>query len=451
MMTFPKNFLWGTATASYQIEGAWNEDSKGESIWDRFAHTPGKIVDAGNGDVACDHYHRWRDDVALMRDLGLQAYRFSIAWPRILPNGRGKVNQPGIDFYSRLVDVLLEANITPFVTLYHWDLPQALQDNGGWASRDTAQAFADYANVVTRALGDRVKNWITHNEPHVAAFLGYQMGIHAPGITDSQSAIAASHHLLLSHGWAVPIIRQNSSDAQVGIVVNTAFAMPATNRNEDVAAARFVDGNVQRWFLDPLFGRHYPADMVNAYSANGALPNDMSFVHANDLATIAAPMDFLGMNYYTRTIAAHKTTADGILSHEWIHSPNAAYTDMGWEVYPDGLYQMLCRLHFDYRPAKIYITENGASYSDAPDARGIVNDQRRIDYLREHLAATHRAMQAGVPLAGYFIWSLMDNFEWAKGFTQRFGIVWVDYQTQQRIPKASARWYQQVIAQNGLV
>ena len=450
MITFPKDFVWGAATASYQIEGAWDEDGKGESIWDRFAHTPGKIQNGDTGDVACDHYHRWRDDVALMRDLGLPAYRFSMAWPRILPTGRGAVNQRGVDFYSRLVDALLEAHITPFVTLYHWDLPQALQDDSGWASRDTTQAFADYADVVTRALGDRVKNWITHNEPHVAAFLGYQMGIHAPGIQDSPSAVIASHHLLLSHGWAVPIIRQNSAGAQVGIALNTALAMPASNRSEDADAVRQVDGRVQRWFLDPLYGRGYPADIVAEYTAAGFWSNGGAFIQSNDLRAIAAPIDFLGLNYYSRSLVQQGAFAHGGVFPKNVRLPDAKFTEMDWEIYPDGLYQLLCRVYFDYRPPKIFVTENGASYSDAPDARGDVNDQRRINYLRDHLAAAHRAMQAGVPLAGYFVWSLMDNFEWAKGYTQRFGITWVDYATQQRIPKASARWYQQVIARNRL-
>ncbi len=449
-LLFPKNFVWGTATASYQIEGAWNEDGKGESIWDRFSHTPGKIKNGDTGDVACDHYHRWRDDVALMHELGMRAYRFSIAWSRVSPTGRGAVNQRGIDFYSRLVDALLQANITPFVTLYHWDLPQALQDQGGWSSRDTAHAFVEYTDRVSRALGDRVKNWMTHNEPHVAAFTGHQEGIHAPGMRDWQSALRASHHLLLSHGWAMPLIRQNSANAQVGIVLNLSHPMAATSSAQDLNAARLLDGFLQRWFLDPLFGRHYPADMNSEYGTHGVLPNEMSFVATNDLDAIAAPLDFLGVNYYTRTVVEHQAGSNGMLAYQQLAPPKSECTEMGWEVYPDGLYQMLCRVYFDYRPAKIYITENGASYSDAPDGRGIVNDTRRIDYLREHLAAGHRAIQAGVPLAGYFVWSLMDNFEWSYGYSQRFGIVWVDYATQKRIPKASAHFYRDVISRNGL-
>ncbi len=448
-ITFPTDFVWGTATASYQIEGAWNEDGKGESIWDRFAHTPGKIKDASNGDVACDHYHRWREDVTLMRDLKMRAYRFSIAWPRILPNGRGVVNPAGLDFYSRLVDELLAANITPYVTLYHWDLPQALQDAGGWVARDTAQAFVEYADVVSRALGDRVTHWITHNEPYVAAFMGHQIGVHAPGLTDWTSALTVSHHLLLSHGWAVPVIRRNSANARVGITLNVTHAMPASTSAADADACRQLEGHIQRWFLDPLYGRHYPADLVAQYTRAGFLPRGLDFVQPGDLAAIATPTDFLGINYYFRSFVRQGTAPDGTPHPTHVPVAESEYTEMNWEVYPDGLYQVLCRLNFEYRPAQLFVTENGASYSDAPDAQGEVNDQRRLNYLRAHFRAAQRAIQVGVPLAGYFVWSLMDNFEWGHGYTQRFGIVWTDYATQKRIPKASARWYANVIAQNG--
>lgn len=443
---FPDGFLWGTATSSYQIEGAWDEDGKGESIWDRFSHTPGKVKNGDTGDVANDHYHRWPEDVALMQDLGLQAYRFSIAWPRILPVGRGQVNQAGLDFYSRLVDKLLAANITPFVTLYHWDLPQALQDEGGWAVRSTAEAFVEYADVISRHLGDRVKNWITHNEPWVTAFMGYDSGLHAPGIRDFGTAVSASHHLLLSHGWSVPVIRQNSPEAQVGITLNLIPFVPASPSAADYQAMRFGDGYFNRWFLDPLYGRHYPADMVQAYHEQGHLPHGLDFVQDGDLETIAAPTDFLGINYYMRGIARDENAADNlpptIIKRDEI-------TEMGWEVYAPGLYDILNRLHFDYQPPKLYITENGVSYSDGPDGNGRIADTRRLTYLRDHFATAHQAIQNGVPLAGYFVWSLMDNFEWAHGFSQRFGIIWVDYKTQERLPKDSALWYKGVIAQNG--
>lgn len=442
---FPKNFIWGAATSSYQIEGAWQDDGKGESIWDRFSHTPGKIEDATTGDVACDHYYRWPEDVALMRSLNLQAYRFSISWPRILPEGVGRVEQKGLDFYGRLVDGLLEAGITPFATLYHWDMPQALQDKGGWPERFMVDAFAEYADVVSRYLGDRVQNWMTHNEPWVAAFLGYQVGVHAPGLQDQAAALRAAHHLLLSHGRAVPIIRANSPDAEVGMVLNTTHVYPASASAADYHQGRWLDGWINRWFMDPLYGRHYPTDMVSAF--NDQL-NGLDFVRPGDMEAIAVHTDFLGINYYSRSVTRDEKAADNL--PRLIDPSVNEHTDIGWEVYPDGLFGLLTRLDSHYRIPKIYITENGASYNVGPDAHGRVPDQRRLDYLRDHLLACHRAIENGVPLAGYFAWSLMDNFEWAKGFSQRFGLVWVDYETQQRIPKNSALWYRDVIAQNGV-
>ncbi len=446
-LTFPTNFIWGAATASYQIEGGWDEDGKGESIWDRFSHTPGRIEDDSSGDVACDHYHRWQEDVALMQSLKLQAYRFSTAWPRILPVGRGAVNHKGLDFYSRLVDNLLAADITPFVTLYHWDLPQALQDEGGWMVRSTAAAFVAYADVVTRALGDRVQHWITHNEPFVAAFIGHQMGEHAPGMRDGGAAIRAAHHLLLSHGQAVSLIRQNSPGAQVGITLNVSWVMPASPSRADREAARRHDGFVNRWFLDPLYGRSYPADLVEIYQNH--FPQGMDFIQPGDMEAIATVTDFLGINYYTRHVARDHGAPDN-LPQEVFPAPTVEHTEMGWEIYPDGLYSMLNRVHFEYQPSLLYVTENGCSFSDGPDANGRVADTRRLHYLRDHFAAAHRALQSGAPLAGYFVWSLMDNFEWARGYKQRFGLVWVDYATQQRIAKESALWYRDVIAANEL-
>jgi beta-glucosidase len=446
---FPDNFKWGVATSSYQIEGAWDEDGKGESIWDRFSHTQGKIMDGSTGDVACNHYELWPDDVALMKSLNIQVYRFSIAWPRIFPEGRGIVNEVGLDFYSRLVDGLLEAGIEPYVTLYHWELPQVLEDKGGWPVRETAEAFAEYAGVVSRSLGDRVKNWITHNEPWCAAFLGYQNGEHAPGKTDWLSAIKASHHLLLSHGLAVPVIRQNSSDAKVGITLNFEDAVPASASQADYRAAQNWEGHFFRWFIDPVYGRRYPADMVALYESRGYLPNGLDFVQEGDMETIAAPTDFLGVNYYTRKVIRDEETADN-LPQTVFPGPDDEHTDMGWEVYPEGLYNVLNRIYFEYKIPRIYITENGCSYMDGPDGDGRIADQRRIDYLEGHLDAVHRAIQNGVPVAGYMQWSLMDNFEWAHGYKQRFGMVYVDYESQQRLPKDSAHWYRDVIARNGL-
>jgi beta-glucosidase len=439
--SFPKDFVWGAATASYQIEGAWDEDGKGESIWDRFSHTPGNVDNGDTGDVACDHYHRWRDDVALMKEMGLKAYRFSTSWPRILPAGRGKINQAGIDFYSQLVDALLEADIEPYVTLYHWDLPQVLQDEGGWPARMSVDAFIEYADVVSRALGDRVKNWITINEPFVSAIVGYLEGRHAPGIKDQHQALATSHHLLLSHGKAVPVIRGNCPQANVGIALNMGPQVPASRSSADRAQATWMDGFINRWFLDPLVGRNYPYDMVMAFG------DAMDFVQAGDMEAIAVSVDFVGVNYYTRSIVRSSQVSEEENAKREVF-PNEEHTEMGWEVYPDGIYNLLGRLHFDYDFPAIYITENGAAYPDAVASDGQVDDPARLSYIKRHLQQVHRAIEIGVPVKGYFAWSLMDNFEWSYGFTKRFGLIYVDYETQQRIPKSSARWYGQVIREN---
>lgn len=440
---FPKGFVWGAATAAYQIEGAANEDGRGESIWDRFSHTPGNVLNGDTGDVADDHYHRWPQDVALMQSLGLKAYRFSIAWPRIIPDGIGAVNDAGLDFYDRLVDGLLAAGIEPFVTLYHWDLPQALQDRGGWPNRDSAAWFADYTAVVSRRLGDRVHNWITLNEPWVSAFLGYMMGVHAPGIRDPKAAMQATHHLLLAHGQAVSILRRNGNGAtRVGITLNLTWVDPASDRPEEVEAARRQDGFANRLFLDPVFKGCYPGDFME-------LCGDLApQIEEGDLQQISAPLDFLGVNYYTRSVVADDPNMP-MLRTRSIQPAGAEYTEMGWEVYPEGLYRLLRRLHEEYAPDAIYITENGAAFPDTVES-GRVHDERRIAYLREHLTSCWRAIQEGVPLRGYFVWSLLDNFEWGYGYSKRFGIVFVDYATQERIPKDSAFFYRDVIAANGL-
>ena len=439
--SFPENFTWGAATASYQIEGGWDEDGKGENIWDRFSHSPGNVRDGDTGDIACDHYHRWQEDIELMKEIGLKAYRFSISWPRILPKGRGEINQAGIDFYSNLVDGLLEASIEPWVTLYHWDLPQALEDEGGWTVRSTTEAFLEYTEIITRALGDRVKNWITFNEPWVSAFVGYEEGRHAPGITDLNAAVTASHHLLLSHGKAVPIIRKNSPNANVGITLNLTPQEPASPSIADRKLAVWMDGYINRYFLDPLTGRGYPQDMVNSYGT------PMDFILPADMDTIAVPIDFVGVNYYTRNIARDKKTEKNLpIEVERI----GAITEMDWEVYPPGLYKTLGRLHFDYAFPVIYITENGAAFPDIVSADGHVDDQNRLSYIQQHLKMCHRAIEIGVPLKGYFAWSLMDNFEWAHGNSKRFGLIRVDYETLERTIKSSGKWYAQVIAENAV-
>lgn len=437
---FPKGFRWGAATAAYQIEGAWNEDGKGESIWDRFSKTPNKVLHGDTGDVACDHYHRYQDDVQLMRELGLKAYRFSIAWPRIFPRGTGIVNQPGLDFYDRLVDTLLAADIEPFITLYHWDLPQALQDEGGWANRDTVSHFRNYAAEVSERLGDRVANWITHNEPWVASFLGYGFGGHAPGVKDFAVALKVAHHLLLSHGEAIQVLRENG-DAKtcVGIALNLSPIHPATETDADREAAVRFDGNMNRWFLDPLFKGAYPEDMLAWYGE--ILPP----IRPGDMACISAETDFLGVNYYTRSVIKADPNDPQGLQIGTVKPENAEYTDMDWEIYPAGLYEILKRLHDDYGAPTLYVTENGAAFPDSVDEDGVVDDSPRRNYLREHFYWAHRAIEEGVNLVGYFVWSLLDNFEWSFGYSKRFGLIYVDYGTQCRTLKQSGMWYKKVI------
>jgi beta-glucosidase len=446
MLQFPDSFRWGASTASYQIEGAAHEDGRGESIWDRFCSIPGKIYNNASGAIACDHYHRYQEDIQLMRELGLQAYRFSIAWPRILPTGRGHVNPAGLDFYERLVDALLTANIEPFITLFHWDLPQALQDDfGGWAGRDTAKAFVDYANIVSQRLGDRVKNWTTLNEPQVAAHVGYEYGVHAPGISNPRLAWQVAHHLLLGHGLAVPIIRANSKDAQVGITLNLSSVHGATASDRDQFAARVHDGKTNRWYIEPIFRGSYPSDIVDLLEQDNLAPQVMN----GDAAIIAVPVDFLGINNYTRNVVRQRpNAAPGIAEH--VHSNGAEYTEMNWEVYAAGLREVLVRLHQEYHVSRLYVTENGAAFPDTVSANSRVHDSRRENYYREYLTQAHVAISEGVPLAGYFAWSLMDNFEWSEGYSKRFGITYVDYATQKRIIKDSGYWYRDTIAANGI-
>ncbi len=442
-LTFPEGFLWGAATAAYQIEGAANEDGRGPSIWDTWSHTPGKVVNNDTGDVACDHYHRYREDVALMSQLGLKAYRFSIAWPRILPEGTGQVNQAGLDFYDRLVDALLAQGIKPFATLYHWDLPQSLQDAGGWTDPCIVEAFVNYADVVSRRLGDRVHHWMTHNEPWVVSFAGYGEGFHAPGVRSRSAFLQAAHYVLLSHGRAVPVLRSNgSAETQVGIVTNLEWVDAASDRPEDQAAARQYEGFFNRWFLDPLFRGEYPADMCELYRE--FLPE----FDADEVREIAVPLDFLGVNYYSRAVIG-AGDGQGVLQVRR-EKPAGEYTEMGWEVYPQGLYNLLVWVHETYAPPAIYVTENGAAFADEVSSNGKVHDPRRTAYLKAHFAQAHRAIQAGVPLRGYFVWSLMDNFEWGLGYTRRFGVIYVDYPTQRRIVKDSGEWYATVIKANAV-
>jgi beta-glucosidase len=442
--TFPDGFKWGCATASYQVEGACLADGAGESIWHRFAHTPGKIKGGDTGDTACDHYYRGGADVDWMRWLGLNAYRFSIAWPRLFPADARTFNAQGLAFYDRLVDSLLAAGIEPFVTLYHWDLPTWADDRGGWTNRDCASWFADYASAVYERLGDRVHQWMTLNEPWVSAFLGYLNGVHAPGHTDPNEAYAAAHNLLLAHGLGVQRFRQSGHDGKVGIALNMTDAIAATPSDADRQAARLLDGQANRWFADPIFRGTYPEDVEAVLAGAGVrLPE----VAAGDMSLISAPIDFLGLNYYSVQTVTASTDLGGFR----VQPPaDRTLNAMGWEMEPSGLYHLLTRLHREYTQGPIYITENGYPLRDAEVGGSDVDDQPRIDYLRDHIGVAWQALQDGVPLKGYFLWSLMDNFEWAEGYSARFGILRVNFETQERTPKRSAEWYRQVIARNGL-
>lgn len=438
---FPKGFEWGCATASYQIEGAWNEDGKGESIWDRFCHTTDHIRDGDTGDVACDHYHRFREDVALMKELRLRGYRFSISWPRVLPEGKGPVNQKGLDFYHRLVDELLENDIIPFPTLYHWDLPQALQDEGGWANRDTAERFAEYAATMANALGDRVKRWLIFNEPWVFTILGYMAGIHPPGLRDPAMALRTTHVVNVAHGLAARAMRATGRAPELGTAFSMGGAYPASESDDDKAAAErhFRFNNL--WFLEPVQNGRYPEAYV------GGMEPERLGVEPGDMETVKSSLDFIGVNLYTRTVIADNPQ-DPNIGIRPVDVPGAERTEMGWEIYPEAIHDVIVRIWNDYqRP--IYVTENGASYGDGPDERGVVDDRRRIAFYEKYIAQVARAMEEGVDVRGYYAWSLIDNFEWTFGYSQRLGIVYVDYPTQKRIVKNSGYWYRDVIAGNG--
>jgi beta-glucosidase len=432
-LRFPDDFVWGVATSSFQIEGAGIEDGKGESIWDRFCRRPGAIADASDGDIACDHYHRLDSDLDLIASLGVDAYRFSVSWPRVQPAGRGAWNPKGLDFYERLVDGLLARGVAPYLTLNHWDLPQALQDVGGWVARDTVHRFVDYARGMQRRLGDRVTALTTHNEPWVIAHLGHETGQFAPGVADRKVAAQVRHHLLLSHGLALQALRADGSRSALGLVLNLAPVQAATDDAADLAAARRLDGTLVRAYMDPLFGAGYPADVCADLGA------DAPQVEPGDMAAIATPMDFLGINYYSRNVASAGAPFD-------VRASGLPVTEMGWEVYPEGLTELLLRLHRDYPVPPLVVTENGGAFRDTL-VDGHVHDRERTSYIASHIAAVGAALQQGVPMAGYMVWSLMDNFEWTSGYARRFGIVHVDYATQQRTLKDSAHWYRHFLQQ----
>jgi beta-glucosidase len=437
---FPPGFLWGAATAAYQIEGAITEDGRGRSIWDMFSETPGKTYQGETGAIAADHYHRLNEDVELMARLGVGAYRFSVAWPRVLPEGTGAVNPRGLDFYDRLVDTLLARNIRPLVTLYHWDLPVTLHERGGWRNRATAEAFADYAEVVARRLGDRVSHWLTINEPWVATWLGYATGEHAPGIQDRQAAAEAAHHLLLGHGLALPRLRAHvTGEQQLGITLDLSQIYAADDQPETARAVAQLDAFKNRWFLDPVMRGAYPEGLFARLGVNPPPIQD------GDMELISAPIDFLGVNNYSRGLARANPSGG---EPEWVERvPGALYTEMGWEVFPQGLTDLLVRLHREYGPRALIITENGAAFPDTWNAGDdYVHDELRQQYVAQHIAAVAAAIEQGAPVTGYFVWSLLDNFEWGFGYSKRFGLVYVDFPTQRRIMKDSGRWYTEFLA-----
>lgn len=431
-MIFPASFVWGVATSAAQIEGAASIDGKGESVWDRFCRTPGHIVDGSSPQTACDHYHRVEDDLDLIASLGVNAYRFSVSWPRVQPTGHGAWNDKGLDFYGRLLDGLNKRGIQAHLTLNHWDLPQALQDQGGWACRATVDRFVEYAKGIADRFGDRITAMTTHNEPWVIAMLGHDSGIFAPGIRHRATAMQVAHHLLLSHGLTLRSLRDQGFSTPLGIVLNLAPLMPATPSRADLNKTRIEDGLLLRWYLDPLFGRGYPQDVWEHLGA--AVPQ----VQDGDLEAIAAPLDYLGVNYYSRSVVSAAEPYD-------VHASPWPLTDMDWEIYPQGLAELLLRLHRDYPLPPTYITENGGAFADQVTG-GRIHDQDRVQYLKDHIASVGMALRQGVPMAGYMVWSLMDNFEWASGYAKRFGIVHVDYETQARTLKDSALWYQDLLA-----
>jgi len=447
-IAFPKGFCWGTATASYQIEGGWNEDGKSESIWDRFAHTPGKIKNAETGDLACDSYHRWREDIALMRAMNLNSYRFSIAWPRIQPSGWGAANSKGVDYYSRLVDALLEAHIRPLVTLYHWDLPQVLEEAGGWTNRDTAARFADYVQLAAQKLGDRVSDWMIFNEPAAFVDLGYLEGTHAPGHQSLLDFLRATHVVNLAQGAGFRALKAARPLSRVGTAFSMSSCEPATNSEEDKLAAERAHAITNVWFLEPALRGRYPDALT-------FLPETAMRIEPGDMEKTRAPLDFIGINLYYRTIASAPDAMERAThAQEWLFPVKmeggqlGPKTDFGWEVWPKALYDMVMRITRDYNRPVIEITESGCSYNDGPDAGNVIRDSRRIEYHREYLAALARSIADGADVRGYHAWSLLDNFEWADGYSQRFGLAYVDFKTQQRTIKESGRWYGKVAGEN---
>jgi beta-glucosidase len=446
-VSFPKGFFWGAATAAYQIEGAWNQDGKGESIWDRFAHTPGKIKNGDTGDTACDSYHRWREDIALLRAMNLTSYRFSISWPRIQPAGTGPANPQGIAYYNRIVDALLEARVRPFVTLYHWDLPQALEDAGGWPNRDTSSRFADYVEIVARALGDRVSDWMLFNEPLAFTYNGYLDGTHAPGHTSIVDFLRASHSVNLAQAAGFHALKAARPSARVGTAFNMSACEPATDSEPDRLASERCHG-MNLWFLEPALHGRYP-------EALAFMPETVMGIKSGDLDKMRAPLDFIGINLYYRAVASAPAAIERLAhTQQWLFPVKMSVgregpkTGNGWEVWPQAMYDIVTRITRDFNRPQIEITESGCAYNDGPDSNGVINDTSRIVYHRQYLHALARAIADGADVRGYHAWTLLDNFEWAEGLSQRFGLTYTDFKTQHRTIKESGKWYAKVAAEN---
>ncbi len=443
-LIFPEDFIWGTSTSAYQIEGGYNEDGKGESIWDRYTHIPGTILNMDTGDIACDHYHLYEKDVKLLKDLGIKSYRFSISWTRIFPDGRGEANRKGMDFYIKLVKLLKDNGIIPAITLYHWDLPQKLQDIGGWANREVAELFVQFASYVFKNLGDMVPIWITFNEPWISSFIGYWYGGHPPALKDLSLALQAAHNIMLAHGMTVRAYREMGLKGEIGITLNLNPVYPASEDENDYLAANRYSDFLNAWFLDPILKGRYPEQLFHLFSNYASLP----VIQSEDMNIIHTPIDFLGVNSYT--LSSVKYDPKNLPLQLTFADTGKAKTDTDSEIYSEGIYDLLLYLHKEYNGIKIIITENGAAFKDYVDENGEINDEDRINYLKEHIYQVYQALKDGVNLAGYYIWSIMDNFEWRVGYSKRFGLVYVDYKTQERIIKKSGLWYKKVIQRNGI-
>ncbi|PZD94684.1 beta-glucosidase [Paenibacillus sambharensis] len=445
IVKFPDHFIWGAATAAFQVEGAYKEDGRGMSIWDTFSRTPGKVFEGDNGDVACDMYHLYPEDIKRMADMGIRSYRFSVAWPRIIPDGSGAVNEKGLAFYHNLVDELHKHGIEPMLTLYHWDLPQALQDRGGWLNRETIDHFVRYAETVFNSLRGKVRFWATFNEPWCISFLSHYIGAHAPGMTELQAGVDVAHHVLVAHGRTVQLFRKLGIEGQIGIAPNTEWQEPYSDKEEDIEAAYRRSGYLNEWFLRPVMTGKYPEKLVEWFRGKGAELK----IEEGDMELIGSKIDFLGINYYTGGVGRYNPDSGDLFDYEEVPM-GWDKTDIGWNIYPQGLYNVLTYIKREFGDIAIYITENGACYNDGPSADGKVHDTGRVEYLRKHVLQVHRAIESGVNVKGYYCWSLMDNFEWAYGYSMRFGLIYVDYETQERIPKDSYRWYRKLAQLNWL-